>query len=347
MSLVETAIRRRADEVGRWTPSSLPSDVSNWVPFLLQREWRNQTELTAAAGWHRSLFVDAHGALLAGGEEKEEEVGLLGLRGGASQSFLRAVAPTFVPSMAGIFIRAVACHVTCNLAVSKEGQVFEWGRDVEHPLLADDNDLFKWQPPVPTVIEELRDHRVRQVIVGSFHCAAVTEDGALFTWETERVVYGRKEEARAELGYGRFAHDFGVPRRVCAFEGVRVASVAVGYQFTAAVTEDGAAYSFGLGDGRLGHGKVDPRQSVFVPKRIEALKGIHMASVAAGDYHALALTRCGRVYSWRENSRRVLVHGLGSDVDADIDHRVPQLITSLLGEHGPKCVEGLHGIRVV
>jgi hypothetical protein len=41
-SLVEAAIQRRADEIGRWTPSALPADVSKWVPFLLHREWRKE-----------------------------------------------------------------------------------------------------------------------------------------------------------------------------------------------------------------------------------------------------------------------------------------------------------------
>jgi hypothetical protein len=44
-SLVETAIRRRVDEVGRSTPSSLPAGVSKWVPFLLQHERRIVMEL--------------------------------------------------------------------------------------------------------------------------------------------------------------------------------------------------------------------------------------------------------------------------------------------------------------
>jgi hypothetical protein len=81
MSLVETAIRRRADEVGRWTPSSLPAGVSKWVPYLLEREWRIGTEAcTVAAGGSRSFFVDASGALLVCGKEGPGEIGLLGLR---------------------------------------------------------------------------------------------------------------------------------------------------------------------------------------------------------------------------------------------------------------------------
>jgi alpha-tubulin suppressor-like RCC1 family protein len=224
------------------------------VPFLLQREWRNQTELfTVAAGWDRSFFVDANGELLACGCEGVNEVGLLGLQGGASQTSFAAVAPTPVPSMAGVCVRAVACHLICNLAVSEEGQVFEWGRDVEELSFVDDN-LYRRQPPVPTIIEELRDHRVRQVVMGRYHCAAVTEDGALFAWETERA-YGIADEERAELGYGDVAYYFGVPRRVYAFEGVRIASVAVGAVFTVAVTDAGQSTRLGRPAGALVTGR--------------------------------------------------------------------------------------------
>jgi hypothetical protein len=89
----------------------LPAGESKWVHFLLQREWQNAMELcTVAAGPNRSFFVDANGALLACGTERPREVGLLGLRGGSSQTSFTAVAPTPVPSMAGAFIRAVVCN---------------------------------------------------------------------------------------------------------------------------------------------------------------------------------------------------------------------------------------------
>jgi hypothetical protein len=90
-------------------PSSLPGGVSEWVPFLLDREWRSEMDLCRlAAGSSRSFFVDANGALLACGREDENEVGLLGLRGGPSQNFFTAQVPTPVPSMAGVRVRAGA-----------------------------------------------------------------------------------------------------------------------------------------------------------------------------------------------------------------------------------------------
>jgi regulator of chromosome condensation len=200
MSLVETAIRRRAGEVGGWTPSSLPQCVSKWVPFLLQREWRRGMELfTVAAGRNRSFFVDANGALLACGREDEGEIGLLGLRGSTSQTFFTAVVPTPVPSMAGVRIRAVISHDHCNLALSEAGQVFAWGR--QPPYSFEENIAWSMrQPPVPTVGEDLRNHRVRQVVAGGYHCAALTEDGALFTWETLRNHQAVIGEPVPELG---------------------------------------------------------------------------------------------------------------------------------------------------
>jgi hypothetical protein len=129
MSLVEAAIRRRADEVGRWTPSSLPAGVSEWVPFLLKREWRAGIEMrTVAAGCNRSFFVDANGRHAAGLRCRGRmRIGLLGLRGGTSQTPFTAAVPTPVPSTAGVRIRAVVCHDECNLAVSEAGASLRMG----------------------------------------------------------------------------------------------------------------------------------------------------------------------------------------------------------------------------
>jgi alpha-tubulin suppressor-like RCC1 family protein len=263
------------------------------VPFLLQCELRRKLELgTVAAGGNRSFFVDANGALLACGREDEGGVGLLGVRGGDSQTAFEAVVPTPVPSMAGVRIRAVSCHDDCNLALSEAGQVFAWGGELD-PLPPNDAS-DEWRlAPVPTVIEELRGHRVRQVAAGLSHCAAVTEDGALFTWQISDDDTG---EAPPELGLGSYVDcDLGVPYPVLALKGVRIAAVALGNGFTVTVTETGAVYSFGRGDGRLGNGEGDEFEGMYLPKRIEALDGIHVASVAAGVFHALALTRCGQV----------------------------------------------------
>jgi alpha-tubulin suppressor-like RCC1 family protein len=238
--------------MGDGTLLSLPAGESEWVTFLLQRERRSVMEpLTMAAGRNRSFFVDANGALLACGEEGEKEQGLLGLREGISQAPFTVVMATPVPSLAGTRIRAVVCGECCNLALSEAGQVFAWGCQKIDPEVDEHLQWGKQQAIVPTVIEELRNHRKRQVAAGEYHCAALTEDGALFTWEVCRHV--GSEGSSPELGYGSYLHDDGAPYRVFELDGIRIASVALGSLFTVAVTEAGAVYSFGMGDGRLGH----------------------------------------------------------------------------------------------
>jgi alpha-tubulin suppressor-like RCC1 family protein len=154
-------------------------------------------------------------------------------------------------------------------------------------------------------------------------------------------------EPRPELGHGYKVHKFCVPHRVLAFKGMRITSVAVGDDFTVAVTEAGEVYSFGCGDWWLGHGTGDENfdeeteefEGVFLPERIKALDGIPVATVAAADYHTLVLTRCGRVYTWGAMDIDSLVHGRGkedgnlNELDAeDINFNVPQLMTALLGK---------------
>jgi alpha-tubulin suppressor-like RCC1 family protein len=285
--------------------------------------------------------VDANGALLACGEEEEGEgeQGLLGLRKGTSQDPCSAVVPTPVPSLAGTPICSVVCGQSCNLALSEAGQVFAWGCQWnEYSVLGFADNLIwsKRHAFVPTVMEELRNHRVRQVTAGYNHCAAVTEDGTLFTWETFRFGETLTSKPRPELGYGSFVHDIGAPYCVFGLEGIRIASVAVGPHFRVAVTEAGAVYSFGEGDRRLGHGD-NNRDDVFLPERIEALDGIHVVAVAAGAHHALALTRCGKVYWWGRDDVNSIFED-DSDGGNDSDDRgnhvyLPQLITALLGQH--------------
>jgi alpha-tubulin suppressor-like RCC1 family protein len=194
---------------------------------------------TVAAGWKCSFFVDANGALLACGEENKP--GLLGLQEGTSQGSFTAMVPTPVPSMAGVRIRAVVCHDDYSLVVSEAGQLSAWGPQLP-PSPEGNGSWCRGLAPVPTIMEELRDHRVRQVVAGEYHCAALTEDGALFTWEIQDDT--ELDDPFPELGYGHgnFIPDRRGPYRVLALQGERITSVAGGAGFTVAVTKAGAVY---------------------------------------------------------------------------------------------------------
>jgi hypothetical protein len=89
----------------------------------------------------------------------------------------------------------------------------------------------------------------------------------------------------------------------------------------------GRVFSFGSGeDGMLGHGSTETQ---VLPKEVEALRGVDVASVCAGQSQVLALYT-GGVYSWGNNDG----HPLPSGGDTDMT-RLP-----------PRRIEALRGVRV-
>jgi alpha-tubulin suppressor-like RCC1 family protein len=157
------------------------------------------------------------------------------------------------------------------------------------------------------LIQELSHHRVRQVAICYETCAAVTEEGLLYTWVTTafRESYGVAdvEQRRPILGLGLDGTTLDTlwpPQCVTALSMERVSSVAVGRRFTLVTTEAGAVYFFG--DGKLvtnlGHGD---REIHVLPKRVEALDAFYVAAVAAGPWQFLALIACGRVCWWGDH----------------------------------------------
>jgi E3 ubiquitin-protein ligase HERC2 len=103
--------------------------------------------------------------------------------------------------------------------------------------------------------------------------------------------------------------------------------VVAGLNQAFAIGEGCEVFSWGY-SGRwcLGHGDTHNQLS---PKRVEALRGVRVSSVAIGQHHALSLTEHGIVYAWGANDGAVL---LGN----------PQVE----GQPLPKPVEALRGVRV-
>eukprot|EP00922_Rhytidocystis_sp_ex-Travisia-forbesii_P069899 GHVS01104376.1.p1 GENE.GHVS01104376.1~~GHVS01104376.1.p1 ORF type:complete len:573 (+),score=92.44 GHVS01104376.1:178-1896(+) len=119
---------------------------------------------------------------------------------------------------------------------------------------------------------------VKQVTCGSHHSAAVSDTGDLFMWGLGHA---------GQLGLGE-AKGGNQPRLV---RGPLVQQVIVkvscGDQHTAAITETGSLFSWGLGtSGRLGHGS---EQSEYTPRLVAALSPYFIVDVACGAFHSLAL----------------------------------------------------------
>jgi alpha-tubulin suppressor-like RCC1 family protein len=108
-------------------------------------------------------------------------------------------------------------------------------------------------------------------------------------------------------------------KEIEALRGVDVASVSVATDHALALTYTGGVYSWGddAGDAwmALGHGRSfdgDPAGSnlpiLRLPRRIEALRGVRVRCVAAGEMHSCAVTDEGHVYTWGQGETGALGH---------------------------------------
>eukprot|EP00947_MAST-08B_sp_MAST-8B-sp1_P001048 g1048.t1 len=198
-----------------------------------------------------------------------------------------------------------------SLLVTGDGKAYSCGRgswgNLGHGDEEDQN--------VPKLIEVLSGVRVCAVSAG-YHNLFLTEDGK---------VYSCGHGGYGKLGHGNTERQ-DVPKLIEALSGVRVCAVSASGDHSLFLTEDGKAYSCGHGRwGRLGHGNQEDQD---VPKLVEALSGVRVCAVSAGNTHSLFLTEDGKAYSCGYGHRSELGHG----------NRQTQ--------HVPKLIEALSGVRV-
>jgi alpha-tubulin suppressor-like RCC1 family protein len=129
-----------------------------------------------------------------------------------------------------------------------------------------------------------------------------------------------------------------VPSVVRSLLGLKIVQIACGGQHAAVLTEQGAVYTYGKGAyGRLGHGDT---LSLTTPKRVAALDGVFITSVALGFGFSCAVSREGALYAWgaNDNGRS----GFGDRADRQVPMRVKALrdhrVTSVAAGSVHMCV---------
>ena len=319
-SLAKEGIRLRALERGFELPAQ-PEGEGCAVRWLcvstLRREYNPPAR--AAAGYQHSLFIDGEGRLSSCGSgaeatseegDEEELPGLLGHGDGVP----RLETPTRLPSPLGgeraVFVAAAR---TFSCSVSADDALWSWGYGAEGRLGHGDEEDQRQ----PKKIEAFAGQRVVAVSAGDMHTLALAADGAVCSWG-----WG----LGGKLGHGDEQSQL-LPKKIEAFAGRRVVAVSAGEYHSLAIAADGAFWSWGDGlRGKLGHGD---QQSQPLPKKIEAFAGRRVVAVSAGQYHNMAITADGALWSWGGGAVGRLGHG-----DTQI-----QLL--------PKKIEALAGRRVV
>ena len=197
-----------------------------------------------------------------------------------------------------------------SAAIDDEGQLCVFGNI--HTLgYGGSEDIFRLS--VPTPMTPPPDVRVRRVSVGGHHVLALTDSGAVLSFGCGRV---------GQLGHGDHDDQY-EPKVIEALHSVCVVAISAGRDHSLVLTDDGVVLSFGRGGfGKLGHGDSLVR---LEPTPIEALRGVRVVAIAAGEAHSLLLAHTGAVFSFGWGDGGQLGHG------NQRDQSTPKMIKALLG----------------
>mmetsp|Transcript_12295 Transcript_12295/g.23892 ORF Transcript_12295/g.23892 Transcript_12295/m.23892 type:complete len:561 (-) Transcript_12295:219-1901(-) len=242
------------------------------------------------------------------------EDGQLGL-GDACDQFK----PRLIESLSEKEVSSVVCGSGHTVVLSKDGEVYTWGRGDDGRLGHGDQG-WKHEPRLVTAI---KSKVVAQVTCGSYHTAAVTDTGELYTWGGG--MYGK-------LGHGN-ENGHSIPRKVEALKDKCVIQVACGSRHTVVLVSNSTSQNAGLGskgvtdvyswgdsdNGVSGQGdSVDGHQ--YYPALLTALQNRQVCQVAACGFHTGAVTENGEVYTWGEGKFGRLGHG------SEVNQHTPKLI---------------------
>lgn len=188
----------------------------------------------------------------------------------------------------------ICCGSGHTVVLTEEGEVYTWGRGDDGRLGHGDNG---WKY-VPRMVEALRGKNIVQVTCGSYHTAAITDRGELYSWGGG--MYGK-------LGHGNES-GHSQPCLVEALKNVFLTQIACGSRHTIALSDAHEVYTWGdQENGVAGHGETEGHQ--YLPRLVAALRGKEAIQVAACGFHTAALTANGRVYTWGEGKFGRLGHG--------------------------------------
>ncbi|XP_076959869.1 ultraviolet-B receptor UVR8-like isoform X1 [Bidens hawaiensis] len=272
---------RKCEEQSLRIPKQLPPELFG-CPAGANSRW-----LDVACGREHTAAVASDGSLFTWGAN---EFGQLGDGTETSRKH-----PKKVKLLQNERVISVSCGAHCTAAIAEPREsngtnsskiLWVWGQNQgsNHPRVF-------WGAFSPDTV-------IRQVSCGAVHVVALSEDGLLQAWGyNEYGQLGRGvtceglQKARVINAYAKFLDE--------APELVKITQVSCGEYHSAATSEYGEVYTWGLGNmGQLGHYSLQSEDKELIPRRVVALNGIFVKEVASGGVHTCAVTAKGALYAW-------------------------------------------------
>lgn len=261
------------------------ADVSVLSPVSLPSKSR---VVMVTGGWDFSLAVTESHELYAWGSNAFGQLG-------DATSLNKCLTPTRVA--ADVQFVMVAAGLRHSVALTVDGEVYCWGhaKRGQCSVLVDDKPPQKIMSPCKVVFP-LGTGRIKQVVAGSYHTAALSENGQLFVWGCNK--YGQctiSPEVTAQVN---------APHMVSPdlFEGEKVKVIQTGWTHFMAKTDSGVMYSWGRGDyGQLGRSRLPGAVYSYQPAHVDTQ--LKISEFVCGSEHTLFLSESGQLYSlgWNEH----------------------------------------------
>ncbi|KAK1619023.1 hypothetical protein QYE76_024540 [Lolium multiflorum] len=213
--------------------------------------------------------------------------------------------PRLLNSTQILEVQNVACGEEHAAIVTKQGEVFSWGKE--------SGDRLGHKVGVgvshPKIIDSLAFTPVKTIAFGAKHTCALAVSGELYEWGegAHSLCLGDDQCHRSQW----FPHKLYDP-----LDGISVLKISCGQWHTAIISSSGQLFTYGDGTfGVLGHGDT---KSVARPKEVESLKGVRAKAVACGPWHTAAIVEIlgnvksnapsGKLFTWGDAERGKLGH---------------------------------------
>ena len=177
---------------------------------------------------------------------------------------------------------------------------------------------------IPTLVDCLEEYKFLKVTQGTGHMVGLTDTGKLISWglnDNGQLGHVKEEEQKSSKHYRPPTLQGGEqPKQVGGeLENKTVIDVDSGSRFTAAITEDGSLYTWGMGrDYVLGH---NSRDVIKAPKKVETMSDTKFKQVACGRNFMVALDTNGFVHAWGNNMNGQVGNSKFSKV-VEVPHKI-------------------------
>lgn len=235
-----------------------------------------------SAGQHQTAALTEDGRVFTFGRAAHGRLGH-GDSGGTNED-----TPRLVEELLGEKVVRISGGYNHMACCTEKGELWTWGRNST-------GQLGRKKTKYPAKVE--LEQKIKDVSCGCNHTLALTEDGKVLSWGGDRdgsTGHGTKKGNRD-------------PRVIPELAEKTIIQIAAGEDFSVFLDAEGVVYTCGASDyGQTGHGR--GARYVLTPTPIRGLLGIPITKVSAGQYHVLALSETGQVFSWGFNKDGQLGH---------------------------------------